>query len=65
VDLSRGGSMQATIWEGLPFVIIALLWLFVLIVLLIVRTALYLQGEVRWSMLAHKEDVITGCITQV
>lgn len=39
--------MQACFWEAFPFLVIMLAWLFVLVVLLVVRTALYLRGEVR------------------
>lgn len=45
-------SLQACFWEASPMVVIALVWLFVFVLLLVMRTVLYLRGEVRFRSCA-------------
>lgn len=45
-EASTLGYVQAAIWEGLPFFVIALAWLFALMLVLLVRTVLCMKGEV-------------------
>jgi hypothetical protein len=39
-------EVQASIWEGMPFMIIALAWIFVLLMIVTIRTVLCCRGEV-------------------